>query len=149
MEECSKSQIVTLNAGRGQNSDEMIPETHAHGYQKQATYALLLGFMTLVLVERFFEQHLPPIAAKREGTITIGRKRSRITVYEIPVSVLLNGIDSSSVYFVEPLAFIYVEGCYFFQNQQLRLCEVKHTLRRKGEGRTLFLVLCDAPSSQG
>ncbi len=36
-------------------SDEMIPETHAHGYQKQASYALLLGFMTLVLVERFFE----------------------------------------------------------------------------------------------
>ncbi len=32
-------------------SDEMIPETHAHGYQKQATYALLLGFMTLVVVE--------------------------------------------------------------------------------------------------
>ena len=35
-------------------SDEMIPETHAHGYQKQATYALLLGFMTLLLMERFF-----------------------------------------------------------------------------------------------
>lgn len=34
-------------------SDEMIPETHAHGYQKQATYALLLGFITLVLLERF------------------------------------------------------------------------------------------------
>ena len=33
-------------------SDEMIPETHAHGYQKQATYALLLGFMTLLLLER-------------------------------------------------------------------------------------------------
>lgn len=33
-------------------SDEMIPETHAHGYQKQATYALLLGFMTLVLFEK-------------------------------------------------------------------------------------------------
>ncbi len=32
-------------------SDEMIPETHAHGHQKQATYALLLGFMTLILVE--------------------------------------------------------------------------------------------------
>ncbi len=32
-------------------SDEMIPETHTHGYQKQATYALLLGFMTLLLVE--------------------------------------------------------------------------------------------------
>lgn len=36
-------------------SDEMIPETHAHGYQKHATYALLLGFMTLVLLERVFE----------------------------------------------------------------------------------------------
>ncbi|WP_407403030.1 ZIP family metal transporter [Sodaliphilus sp.] len=36
-------------------SDEMIPETHAHGYQKQATYALLLGFMTLLVIERFFE----------------------------------------------------------------------------------------------
>lgn len=35
-------------------SDEMIPETHAHGYQKQATYALLVGFMTLLLLERFF-----------------------------------------------------------------------------------------------
>lgn len=36
-------------------SDEMIPETHAHGYQKQATYALLLGFMTLILIERVCE----------------------------------------------------------------------------------------------
>lgn len=36
-------------------SDEMIPETHAHGYQKQATYALLLGFMTLLLLEKLFE----------------------------------------------------------------------------------------------
>ena len=36
-------------------SDEMIPETHAHGYQKQATYALLLGFMTLILLERMAE----------------------------------------------------------------------------------------------
>ncbi len=35
-------------------SDEMIPETHAHGYQKQATYALLLGFMTLVILEKVF-----------------------------------------------------------------------------------------------
>lgn len=33
-------------------SDEMIPETHAHGYQKQATYALLLGFMTMIVMER-------------------------------------------------------------------------------------------------
>lgn len=31
-------------------SDEMIPETHAHGYQKLATYALLAGFMTLLLI---------------------------------------------------------------------------------------------------
>lgn len=36
-------------------SDEMIPETHTNGYQKQATYALLLGFMTLLLIERLFE----------------------------------------------------------------------------------------------
>lgn len=36
-------------------SDEMIPETHAHGYQKQATYALLLGFMTLLWIEKAFE----------------------------------------------------------------------------------------------
>lgn len=33
-------------------SDEMIPETHAHGYQKPATYALLIGFMTLLVMEK-------------------------------------------------------------------------------------------------
>lgn len=32
-------------------SDEMIPETHTHGYHKSATYALLVGFMTLVFLE--------------------------------------------------------------------------------------------------
>ena len=32
-------------------SEEMIPETHAHGFQKQATYALLLGFITLIVIE--------------------------------------------------------------------------------------------------
>ena len=32
-------------------SDEMIPETHAHGYQKLATYALVLGFVSLVFLE--------------------------------------------------------------------------------------------------
>lgn len=32
-------------------SDEMIPETHTHGYHKVATYALLVGFMTLVFLE--------------------------------------------------------------------------------------------------
>lgn len=31
-------------------SDEMIPETHAHGYQKPATYALVLGFITFILL---------------------------------------------------------------------------------------------------
>ena len=36
-------------------SDEMIPETHTHGYQKQATYALLVGFLTLLLMEKYFE----------------------------------------------------------------------------------------------
>jgi len=35
-------------------SDEMIPETHAHGYQKQATYALLVGFMTPIIMEKIF-----------------------------------------------------------------------------------------------
>lgn len=34
-------------------SDEMIPETHAHGFQKEATYALLLGFITLLLLEQW------------------------------------------------------------------------------------------------
>lgn len=33
-------------------SDEMIPETHAHGYQKMATYALLIGFMVMVFLTR-------------------------------------------------------------------------------------------------
>ena len=33
-------------------SDEMIPETHTHGYQKQANYALLVGFVTLILAEK-------------------------------------------------------------------------------------------------
>jgi len=32
-------------------SDEMIPETHAHGYQKTATYALILGFITLMFMD--------------------------------------------------------------------------------------------------
>ena len=34
-------------------SDEMIPETHAHGHEKGATYALLAGFC-LMLVTDFF-----------------------------------------------------------------------------------------------
>ncbi len=33
-------------------SDEMIPETHTHGFHKQATYALLLGMITMLLVDK-------------------------------------------------------------------------------------------------
>ncbi len=33
-------------------SDEMIPETHAHGFEKVATYCLVLGFVGLILLER-------------------------------------------------------------------------------------------------
>ena len=32
--------------------DEMIIETHSHGYQKQASYALMLGYFTLFFLER-------------------------------------------------------------------------------------------------
>ena len=35
-------------------SDEMIPETHAHGYEKYATYALVLGFVTLLIFDLVF-----------------------------------------------------------------------------------------------
>lgn len=31
-------------------SDEMIPESHAHGFQKEATYALLAGFVLMLLI---------------------------------------------------------------------------------------------------
>ncbi|MEE1199335.1 MAG: ZIP family metal transporter [Christensenellales bacterium] len=34
-------------------SDEMIPETHAHGYERSATYSLLFGFC-LMLVMNFY-----------------------------------------------------------------------------------------------
>ncbi|MCF0203344.1 MAG: ZIP family metal transporter [Bacteroidaceae bacterium] len=33
-------------------SDEMIPESHSHGYQKQATFSLLAGFILMMLLER-------------------------------------------------------------------------------------------------
>lgn len=32
-------------------SDEMIPETHAHGFQKYATYALVAGVLMMLLIE--------------------------------------------------------------------------------------------------
>ena len=35
-------------------SDEMIPETHAHGSQRGATYALLLGFCLMLAVDVLF-----------------------------------------------------------------------------------------------
>jgi ZIP family zinc transporter len=32
-------------------SDEMIPETHAHGEQRGATYALLVGFCLMLAMD--------------------------------------------------------------------------------------------------
>lgn len=32
-------------------SDEMIPETHSHGYERSATYALLIGFCVMLLMD--------------------------------------------------------------------------------------------------
>lgn len=32
-------------------SDEMIPETHSHGYERMATYSLLLGFITMLIMD--------------------------------------------------------------------------------------------------
>lgn len=32
-------------------SDEMIPETHAHGFQRQATYALVAGVMAILFLQ--------------------------------------------------------------------------------------------------
>lgn len=34
-------------------SDEMIPETHSHGNERLATYALLVGFMVMLLMDTF------------------------------------------------------------------------------------------------
>lgn len=33
-------------------SDEMIPETHSHGFQKAATYALIAGVLTMLIIEK-------------------------------------------------------------------------------------------------
>ena len=32
-------------------SDEMIPETHSHGYEKGATYSLLIGFCVMLFMD--------------------------------------------------------------------------------------------------
>ena len=34
-------------------SDEMIPETHAHGNERAATYALLVGFVVMLIFDFF------------------------------------------------------------------------------------------------
>ena len=34
-------------------SDEMIPETHSHGNERGATYALLLGFSLMIVMDYF------------------------------------------------------------------------------------------------
>lgn len=34
-------------------SDEMIPETHSHGYERLSTYSLLAGFCVMLLMDRF------------------------------------------------------------------------------------------------
>ena len=35
-------------------SDEMIPETHAHGYEKSATFSLIAGFLLVLVLQRMF-----------------------------------------------------------------------------------------------
>lgn len=32
-------------------SDEMIPETHSHGYERMATYAILVGFIVMMVMD--------------------------------------------------------------------------------------------------
>ena len=32
-------------------SDEMIPETHSHGHERAATYALLVGFTFMLMLD--------------------------------------------------------------------------------------------------
>lgn len=34
-------------------SDEMIPETHSHGFEKHATYALIAGVMSMLYIQMF------------------------------------------------------------------------------------------------
>ncbi len=39
-------------------SDEMIPETHAHGHQRGATYALLVGFCVMLVTDKSDRSHV-------------------------------------------------------------------------------------------
>ena len=34
-------------------SDEMIPETHSHGYEHSATYSLLIGFIIMLIINNY------------------------------------------------------------------------------------------------
>ncbi len=34
-------------------SDEMIPETHSHGYERMATYSILIGFIFMLFMDTF------------------------------------------------------------------------------------------------
>lgn len=34
-------------------SDEMIPETHSHGYERLATYSILIGFLVMLVLDRW------------------------------------------------------------------------------------------------
>lgn len=36
-------------------SDEMIPETHSHGYEKQATFALLIGVLAFLILQHLID----------------------------------------------------------------------------------------------
>lgn len=36
-------------------SDEMIPETHSHGYERMATYSLILGFIVMLVMDAFID----------------------------------------------------------------------------------------------
>ena len=35
-------------------SDEMIPETHSHGCEKESTFALIAGFMLILSLQKIF-----------------------------------------------------------------------------------------------
>ena len=36
-------------------SDEMIPETHSHGYEKPATFALISGLILVIVLQRLLQ----------------------------------------------------------------------------------------------
>jgi len=37
-------------------SDEMIPDTHSHGYERLATYSLLIGFTVMLVLDMFIDE---------------------------------------------------------------------------------------------